>query len=240
MKKILAVSALTLVFAAACTFGVLFAAQSAVANTESGYSFAIEAAVLKKGSTGSEVKKVQQKLKNWGYYSGSVDGIYGSQTKKAVEYFQRKNGLTVDGIVGKQTFAALGISTSGTSSSDSYGNYSSADMQLLARCIYAEARGESYTGQVAVGAVILNRVKSSQFPNTISGVIYQKNAFTAVSDGQINLTPDATAMNAAKDAVNGWDPTYGCLYYYNPAVATSKWIFSRETVTVIGKHVFAI
>ena len=113
-------------------------------------------------------------------------------------------------------------------------------MQLLARCIYAEARGESYTGQVAVGAVILNRVKSSQFPNTISGVIYQKNAFTAVSDGQINLTPDATAMNAAKDAVNGWDPTYGCLYYYNPAVATSKWIFSRETVTVIGKHVFAI
>lgn len=145
MKKILAVSALTLVFAAACTFGVLFAAQSAVANTGSGYSFAIDAAVLKKGSTGSEVKKVQQKLKNWGYYSGSVDGIYGSQTKKAVEYFQRKNGLSVDGIVGKQTFAALGINTgSSSSSSSSNGNYSNADMQLLARCIYAEARGESY------------------------------------------------------------------------------------------------
>lgn len=241
MKKILAVSALTLVFAAACTFGVLFAAQSAVANTGSGYSFAIDAAVLKKGSTGSEVKKVQQKLKNWGYYSGSVDGIYGSQTKKAVEYFQRKNGLSVNGIVGKQTFAALGINTgSSSSSSSSNGKYSNADMQLLARCIYAEARGESYTGQVAVGAVILNRVKSPKFPNTISGVIYQKNAFTAVSDGQINLTPDQTAMNAAKDAVNGWDPSYGCLYYYNPAVATSSWIFSRETVTVIGKHVFAI
>ena len=233
MKKILAVSALTLVFAAACTFGVLFAAQSAVANTGSGYSFAIDAAVLKKGSTGSEVKKVQQKLKNWGYYSGSVDGIYGSQTKKAVEYFQRKNGLSVDGIVGITT-------GSSSSSSSSNGNYSNADMQLLARCIYAEARGESYTGQVAVGAVILNRVKSPKFPNTISGVIYQKGAFTAVSDGQINLSPDQTAMNAAKDAVNGWDPSYGCLYYYNPAVATSSWIFSRETVTVIGKHVFAI
>ena len=238
MKKILAVSALTLVFAAACTFGVLVVAQNAF-HSESEYSFAVEAAVLKKGSTGSEVKTVQQKLKRWGYYSGSVDGIYGSQTKKAVEYFQRKNGLTVDGIVGKNTFAALGmnVSSSGTSTND---KYSSSDMYLLAKCIFAEARGESYTGQVAVGAVILNRVKSSQFPNTISGVIYQKGAFTAVSDGQINLTPDETAKNAAKDAVNGWDPTYGCLYYYNPAVATSSWIFNRETVTVIGKHVFAI
>ena len=240
MKKIITVSALSLILAAACVFGVLFTVQSAVVRSNGEYSFAVDAEVMKKGSTGSEVKKVQQKLKNWGYYSGSVDGIYGSQTKKAVEYFQRKNGLAVDGIVGKKTFAALGISTSSSSSSGGYGNYSNADMQLLARCIYAEARGESYTGQVAVGAVILNRVKSSQFPNTISGVIYQKGAFTAVSDGQINLAPDQTAMNAAKDAVNGWDPSYGCLYYYNPAVATSSWIFSRETVTVIGKHVFAL
>ena len=118
--------------------------------------------------------------------------------------------------------------------------YTNSDTYLLARCIYAEARGESYTGQVAVGAVVLYRVESAQFPNTIAGVIYQKNAFTAVNDGQINLTPDQTAINAAKDAMNGWDPTGGCLYYYNPAKATSEWIFSRETVVTIGKHVFAI
>ncbi len=237
MKKTLTVSILTIAFAACCLFGVLFTVKNA-SVAESGYSAVIETAVLKRGSSGSQVKQVQQKLKNWGYYTGKVDGIYGSQTKKAVEYFQRKNGLTVDGIVGKKTFEALGINVATNSSSNS--KYSNSDMQLLARCIYAEARGESYTGQVAVGAVILNRVKSSQFPNTISGVIYQKGAFTAVSDGQINLSPNQTAMNAAKDAVNGWDPTYGCLYYYNPAVATSSWIFSRETVTVIGKHVFAI
>ena len=128
------------------------------------------------------------------------------------------------------------LENNGSSSS----NYTNSDLYLLAKCIYAEARGESYTGQVAVGAVILNRVASSKFPNTIAGVIYQKDAFTAVTDGQINLSPDKTAMNAAQDAMNGWDPTYGCIYYYNPAVATSSWIFSRKTVTTIGKHVFAI
>ena len=136
-----------------------------------------------------------------------------------------------------------GSSDSGSGSgsgSGSSSDYTSSDIYLLARCIYGEARGESYTGQVAVGAVVLNRVKSSQFPNTISGVIYQKGAFTAVDDGQINLTPNQTAINAAQDAMNGWDPTYGCLYYYNPATATSSWIFSRQTVTTIGKHVFAI
>ena len=129
---------------------------------------------------------------------------------------------------------------SGGQNSGGSSGYTNSDTYLLARCIYAEARGESYTGQVAVGAVVLNRVESAQFPNTIAGVIYQKNAFTAVSDGQINLTPDETALNAAKDAMNGWDPTNGCLYYYNPAKATSSWIFSRETVVTIGKHVFAI
>ena len=118
--------------------------------------------------------------------------------------------------------------------------YTSSDLYLMAKAIYAEGRGESYTGQVAIGAVIVNRVKSPQFPNTVAGVIYQKGAFTAVDDGQINLEPDQTAYNAARDAMNGWDPTYGCLYYYNPAVATSAWIFERQTVTVIGKHVFAI
>jgi N-acetylmuramoyl-L-alanine amidase len=210
----------------------------------------VQTAVLRQGSSGGEVKELQRRLKMWGYYFGEVDGIYGSKTVEAVKYFQSKNGLTVDGIAGRATFVALGMNDSvkvldnqaggtsgGTTSSSTYTN---SDLYLLAKVIYAEARGESYTGQVAVGAVVLNRVASSAFPNTIAGVIYQKNAFTAVSDGQINLEPDKTALNAASDAMNGWDPTYGCLYYYNPAVATSSWIFGRQTVTTIGKHVFAI
>ncbi|MGN0804154.1 MAG: spore cortex-lytic enzyme [Candidatus Coproplasma sp.] len=201
-----------------------------------------ETAVLKQGSKGGEVKEVQRRLKEWGYLDGAVDGIYGPATVEAVKKFQRKNGLTADGIVGKATYSALGMNASVNvlQSNSPSSSYTSSDLYLLAKCIYAEARGESYTGQVAVGAVILNRVRSSSFPNTISGVIYQKGAFTAVSDGQINLEPDKTAMNAASDAMNGWDPTYGCLYYYNPAVATSSWIFGRQTVTTIGKHVFAI
>lgn len=212
----------------------------------------VEAAVLRQGSSGGEVKEVQRRLKMWGYYSGAVDGIFGKGTLEAVKYFQRKNNLTPDGVVGKSTYAALGMNESANALGGNKGNgsassgnnsssqYTSSDLYLLAKCIYAEARGESYTGQVAVGAVILNRVRSSAFPNSISGVIYQQHAFTAVSDGQINLNPDQTAMNAAQDAINGWDPTYGCLYYYNPAVATSSWIFGRKTVTTIGKHVFAI
>ena len=193
-----------------------------------------EAAVLKSGSSGSLVRTVQTKLKNWGYYTGSVDGIYGPKTVAAVKYFQRKNGLTADGIVGNKTAQAMGISLSSSTSS----GYSSSDSYLLAKCIHAEARGEKYLGQVAVGAVILNRVKSSKFPNTIAGVIYQAGAFTAVSDGQINLEPDANAISAAKDALSGWDPTNGCLYYYNPATATSAWIRSREVRLVIGNHTF--
>lgn len=212
----------------------------------------VQTAVLRQGASGGEVKELQRRLKEWGYYSGKVDGIYGKATTEAVKYFQRKNGLVADGIAGKATFEALGMMdsakvldnqgsySSGSSSSGANSTYTSSDTYLLAKCIYAEARGESYVGQVAVGAVILNRVRSSSFPNTISGVIYQKGAFTSVSDGQINLAPDKTAMNAAQDAINGWDPTYGCIYYYNPAVATSSWIFSRPTVTTIGKHVFAM
>jgi N-acetylmuramoyl-L-alanine amidase len=201
-----------------------------------------EVAIVGASSSKSDIKLIQQKLKNWGYYTGSVDGIYGSKTKAAVKYFQRRNGLTVDGIVGNKTLKAMGISSSmlsgGSSSTNS--KFSSSDVKLLARLIYAEARGEPYQGQVAVGAVVLNRVKSSSFPNTISGVIYQPYAFTCVNDGQINLSPNQTAINAAKDAMNGWDPTYGCLYYYNPKVATSKWIYSRKTVVTIGQHVFAL
>lgn len=242
MNKILRVSALTLSLVALLAAAVFFTVQAAARpNAEIAYGQDIEAAVLKQGSRGEDVKTVQQKLKRWGYYSGSVDGIYGPATKKAVEYFQRKNGLTADGIVGRKTFEALGMmQQAGQGGQSGQNGYTNSDTYLLARCIYAEARGESYTGQVAVGAVVLNRVKSAEFPNTIAGVIYQRHAFTAVSDGQINLTPDQTALNAAKDAMNGWDPTGGCLYYYNPAKATSSWIFSRETVVTIGKHVFAI
>ena len=186
-------------------------------------------------ATKSENKTIQQKLKNLGYYKGNIDGIIGSQSLKAIKKFQKDYGLTVDGIVGKNTAKALGITLSTTSS-----NQSSSDLYLLAKCVYAEARGEPYEGKVAVAAVILNRVKSSEFPNTIAGVIYQPYAFTAVSDGQINLEPDKSAYNAARDAMNGWDPTYGCLFYYNPAKTTSKWIYSRQVVTTIGDHVFAL
>lgn len=194
------------------------------------------AAVYKQGSRGETVKTIQTKLKNWGYYNGAVDGIFGSKTKEAVKYFQRKNKLTVDGIVGNATLKALGMSTSQSSGSS---GYSDSDIALLARLIYGEARGESYVGQVAVGAVVMNRIKSASFPNTMSGVIYQSYAFTAVSDGQINLTPNETARKAAIDAMNGWDPSYGAIYYYNPAVATSQWIFTRQTTVTIGNHVFA-
>ena len=188
-------------------------------------------------TTKAENKVIQQKLKNWGYYKGSVDGIYGPKTKEAVKYFQRKNGLAVDGIVGKKTAAAMGITLSSSGGSSSQ---SSSDLDLLAKCVHAEARGESYIGQVAVAAVILNRVKSASFPNTIAGVIYQPWAFTCVNDGQINLKPNQTAYKAAQDALNGWDPSYGSLYYYNASTATSKWIYSRKTVVTYGKHVFAI
>ena len=194
-------------------------------------------ALSKYGSRGDEVRQIQEKLKRWGYYKGNVDGIYGSQTMEAVKAFQRKNGLTVDGIAGTKTLAAMGITSSSNSSSSSSNNNSS-DVTLLAKLIYGEARGESYTGQVAVGAVVLNRVKHSSFPNTIAGVIYQSGAFDAVSDGQINLTPDSTAKKAAQDAINGWDPSYGAIYYFNPSTATNKWIWSRPMTVTIGKHRF--
>lgn len=192
-------------------------------------------ALSKYGSRGDEVRQIQTKLKRWGYYNGNVDGIYGSQTQSAVRWFQSKNGLSVDGIAGPKTLEAMGIfsSSSGGGTSNS-----SSDLNLLARLVYAEARGEPYTGQVAVAAVVLNRVKNSSFPNTIAGVIYQSGAFSVVADGQINLTPNSTAKKAAQDAINGWDPTYGSIYYFNPNTATSSWIWSRPVTVVIGNHRF--
>ena len=194
--------------------------------------------VLEVGSSGANVTKVQNRLIQYGYMTGSADGKYGEKTRDAVLLFQKRNGLTVDGRVGKATAAALGVTlTSPTSSSSS--TIVSADQKLLAKLVYAEARGESYKGQVAVAAVVLNRVSSSSFPNTISGVIYQTGAFSCVSNGSINNTPNDTAVRAALDAMNGWDPTNGCLYYYNPGKTSDSWIRTRTVVTVIGNHYFA-
>ena len=192
-------------------------------------------ALSKYGSRGEEVRKIQTKLKRWGYYKGNVDGIYGSGTLSPVKLFQKKNGLTVDGIAGTKTLNAMGIYNSSNSSSSSS---NSTNLNLLSRLVYGEARGEPYSGQVAVAAVVLNRVKSSSFPNTVSGVIYQSGAFDVVSDGQINMTPNETAKKAAQDALNGWDPSYGAIYYFNPKTATNKWIWSRPVTVVIGNHRF--
>ncbi|MCI5605234.1 MAG: spore cortex-lytic enzyme [Clostridia bacterium] len=191
-------------------------------------------ALSKIGSRGQEVTNIQSRLKSWGYYSGSVDGVYGSKTETAVKSFQRKNGLTPDGVAGPATLAKIGLPAGQSSSSVTSSN----DVTLLAMAINGEARGESYEGQVAVGAVILNRVRHSSFPNTIAGVIYQKGAFTAVDDGQINKPIQQSCFNAAKDALNGWDPSGGAIYYYNPATATNSWIRSRPIIKRIGKHVF--
>ena len=199
-------------------------------------------AVLEVGSSGSDVTAVQKKLIGWGYLSGSADGKYGAKTRDAVIAFQRKNGLSADGRVGPATAAAMGIALSGSGGSAAVTSASiiSADHRLLSRLVYAEARGESYKGQVAVAAVVLNRVASASFPNTISGVIYQSGAFSCVSNGSINNTPDSTAIRAALDALNGWDPTGGCLYYYNPNATADQWIRTRTVKTVIGNHSFAV
>lgn len=189
-------------------------------------------ALSRRGSTGSEVRQIQQRLIQWGYLTGSVDGIYGPKTEAAVKRFQRNNGLTPDGIAGSATLAKIGIQSSSSQGS------SNNNVRLLAMLISGEARGETYEGQVAVGAVVLNRVRHSSFPNSIAGVIYQNGAFTAVDDGQINMSPTDSCMKAARDALNGWDPSGGAIYYYNPVTATNQWIRSRPVIKKIGKHVF--
>ena len=189
------------------------------------------------GDKGSDVTKIQQKLRQYGYMTAPADGIFGQATYEAVVWFQRKNGLRADGVVGPATAAALGVALSGGAVPASAGE---SEVNLLARLVYGEARGEPYVGKVAVAAVVLNRVRSAAFPNTISGVIYQAGAFDCVADGQIYLSPDSDSLRAARDAMNGWDPTGGCVYYYNPATATSAWIWSREVRLVIGRHRFAV
>lgn len=199
-------------------------------------------ASIKVGAEGDTVREIQKRLKDWGYYFGNVDGYYGQQTANAVKKFQTANGLTSDGVVGRATAAALGVRLPPDPAQGGGGGASGNqdDVYLLARAVYGEARGEPYEGKVAVAAVILNRVRDAQFPNSIAGVIYQPLAFTAVADGQINLTPDAEAIRAARDAMNGWDPSGGALYYFNPEKATSKWIWSRRLIVIIGKHRFCI
>lgn len=200
------------------------------------YSYRESTQTLSKiGSRGEEVRQVQKKLKELGLYNGSVDGIYGVNTQKAVRQFQKNCGITADGIAGPKTLLYLGL---GSGTSSSAGGYSSSDIYLLAKVIGAEARGESYTGQVAVGAVVLNRVRHSSFPDSISGVVYQSGAFSCVRDSNWSVEPNDTAKKAARDAINGWDPTGGAIYYYNPAKTSNQWIRSRPVVTTIGKHVF--
>lgn len=190
-------------------------------------------ALSKLGSQGDEVSAVQTKLSELGYYNGKIDGIFGSNTKSALISFQKDNGLTADGIAGTKTLNALGITADSGS-----GEYSQSEIALLARVISAESRGEPYEGQVAVGAVILNRIAHPSFPNTLAGVIYQPGAFSCLDDGQIDAPVYESAQRAARDAMNGWDPTGGAIYYFNPATATSKWIWSRPLITVIGSHRF--
>ena len=189
----------------------------------------------KLGSRGDEVRRIQKKLKQLGFFDGTVDGIYGVKTQRAVRQFQKSVGITADGVAGKKTLLYMGLSSSDSSAT---GGYSSSDVYLLAKVIAAEARGESYTGQVAVGAVVLNRVDSSSFPDTISGVVYQKGAFSAVTDSNWSVSPDSSSRKAAQDAINGWDPSGGALYYYNPAKTSNQWIRKRPVITTIGKHLF--
>lgn len=202
--------------------------QSAVYDSES------VATLSQLGSRGDEVRKIQTKLKELGYYTGSIDGIYGTATQSAVLAFQKNCGITQDGIAGSQTLLYLGLGGSSSSS----GRYSSSDIYLLAKLIEAEARGESYIGQVAVGAVVLNRVAHASFPDTIAGVIYQSGAFTAVVDSNWSVEPSATALKAAQDCINGWDPSGGAIYYYNPAKTSNAFIWSRPVITTIGNHKF--
>ncbi|MTI71811.1 MAG: spore cortex-lytic enzyme [Firmicutes bacterium] len=240
-KVILLVSIVTIIiFSSVALYSQIYLKPEETINKEEKTREVLTKAPISKvlywGARGQDVIDVQSKLYRWGYYDGTVDGIYGAGTYRAVRRFQRKNGLTVDGIVGPKTAEALGLSFKTKTSNRSVSRND--NVYLLARAIHGESRGEPYIGKVAVAAVVLNRVEHPSFPNSIASVIYQPGAFTAVSDGQINLPPDDESVKAARDALNGWDPTYGCRYYWNPATATSRWIWSRKVVIKIGKHWF--
>ncbi|MCQ6557706.1 spore cortex-lytic enzyme [Paenibacillus mendelii] len=208
---------------------VLFALVIATAaGAVQGKAEAAAPATLKYGSTGPDVPDLQYRLQLLGFFKPAVTTTFGVSTRTAVRQFQLNHGLPVDGVVGPRTWNKL-----------KKVSVSKPELAKLARVIYGEARGESYTGQVAVGAVVMNRLQSSQFPNTLAGVIFEPWAFTAINDGQYWLIPDATAFKAAKDAVKGWDPSGNALFYYNPDTASSDWIRSRKIIKKIGNHVFA-
>ena len=221
------ITALTIIIGSAVAGGAGYLIYTQTAQTSY--------AVSKLGSTGDEVKSIQRKLSSLGYYKGSVDGIYGQQTKSAVTSFQRNCGITADGICGQQTLLYLGLSGGSSSNNTSYSN---SDVQLLAKVISAEARGESYEGQVAVGAVVLNRVKHPSFPDTISGVVYQNGAFSCVNDSNWYEPVAESAKRAAIDAINGWDPSGGAIYYFNASKTNDAFMHSRPVVKVIGDHRF--
>lgn len=211
------------------------------------YKNAVNAITFKYGSKGDYVFVIQDKLKRWGFYTGAISGVYGYDTYLAVKAFQQKNGLTADGIAGNNTLTSLGIFIPGENSNttNTYGAVTSSrattsdeSVKLLASLINGESRGEPYEGQVAVGAVVLNRTRDSRFPKTIAGVIYQPGAFTATVDGQISAKLEQSSINAARDALNGWDPSGGAIYYFNPAKTTNTWIWSRPLIKKIGKHRF--
>ncbi|MGO0123438.1 spore cortex-lytic enzyme [Desulfothermobacter acidiphilus] len=192
------------------------------------------------GSTGWQVTRVQQRLAQWGYYDGPIDGVFGYQTWKAVRYFQWKNGLAVDGVVGPDTWAALGFPSYTPTPAVSRGYATDRDaVLLLARLIMGEAADEPFEGKVAVGAVVLNRMRHPNFPHSIPGVIFQPGAFESVSNGQIWRPLSPEAVRAAELALAGWDPTGGALYFWNPAKPVSAWVWTRTIVTRIGNHIFA-
>lgn len=225
-KTFRTISVILCVSVLVCAVGIVKTNEARTESTE---------VLSKLGSRGDEVRRIQTKLRSLGFFNGSIDGIYGVKTQSAVRQFQKSVGITADGIAGRKTLLYLGLGDSTTASS---GGYSSSDVYLLAKVIAAEARGESYIGQVAVGAVVLNRVDSSSFPDTVAGVVYQKGAFSAVTDSNWTVSPDATSRKAAQDAINGWDPSGGALYYYNPAKTSNRWIRTRPVITTIGRHVF--
>ena len=209
------------------SFG-FFTGESFINDTQTVYTLS------QLGSRGDEVRRIQSKLRSLGFYNGAIDGIYGTSTQKAVKAFQKNCGITADGIAGPKPIKFMGRETS----SSSGGKYSDNDINLLAKLIAAEARGETYKGQVAVGAVVLNRVSHASFPDTIAGVIYQKGAFSCVTDSNWNVSPDSTSLKAARDCINGWDPSGGAIYYYNPSKTNNSFMHSRPVITAIGRHVF--
>lgn len=192
-----------------------------------------------RGARGPEVKELQTRLAQLGYVVGPLDGKFGAKTDRAVRNFQQEHGLKVDGIAGTRTIAELkrltGESTNATGKPVGYKNV---DTSLLAKLVSAEARGEPYLGQVAVAAVVLNRVKDPAYPKSVAGVVYQPGAFSSVNDGQINMQPTSSAVRAAQEATTGVDPSHGALFFFNPAKTSNKYIWSRPQILKIGNHIF--